>query len=267
MADEKRRDFLKTKLGSAVAFGVGLAAGGAAGAGAMRARQNALRHPFEADRVWSYAQQGEDIILFHILYQVLGLRPITYMDVGAHHPVAHNNTFFLYELGNEGVLVEPNPALWNVLASVRPRDALVRGGIGIDGKDSEADYYVINDNGELNTFSKEMAESYPARTGGRFRVREVLRLPLLDINRLMEKHWKGAPHLLSVDTEGFELPILRSIDWKRYRPKVVCVDTLEVATRRQRTPILEFMVKQGYDVRGGTFVNTIFVDRALIQGQ
>ena len=83
----------------------------------------------------------------------------------------------------------------------------------------------------------------------------------------MEKHWKGAPHLLSVDTEGFELPILRSIDWKRYRPKVVCVDTLEVATRRQRTPILEFMVKQGYDVRGGTFVNTIFVDRALIQGQ
>jgi hypothetical protein len=84
----------------------------------------------------------------------------------------------------QGVLVEPNPDLWEILTKVRPRD----------------------------------------------------------------------------DTEGFDLPILRSIDWKRYRPAVVCVE----ATGGARQPILELMAALDYDVRGSTFGNTIFVDHRLL---
>jgi FkbM family methyltransferase len=260
MADGERRSFLKMQLGAGASFAAGLATGGAVGAAGMRTYAKGQR-PFAEKAALSYAQQGEDLILSNILHDFLGLWPVAYLDVGAHHPVVNNNTFLFYERGYRGVLVEPNPDLWELLSGVRTRDVLIRGGIGIDGKDSEADYYVINTNSALNTFSKEMADSYPARSEGKISVKKVIRLPLLDINGLMQKHWGGAPHLLSVDTEGFELPILKSIDWKRYRPPVVCVDTLEFATRHLHRPTLEFMAARGYDVRGATFVNTIFVDR------
>jgi hypothetical protein len=67
--------------------------------------------------------------------------------------------------------------------------------------------------------------------------------------------------VLSIDTEGYELAILKSIDFSRLRPNVVCVDTLEFNSRRVRTAVLELMAAKGYDIRGATFVNTIFVDR------
>ena len=254
MADD-RRGFLRRNLGGAAAFLAGLGTG----AGGMHLHKEARRfRPGEVKN--SYAQQGEDLILWNIASQFLRFHPITYLDVGAHHPIAGNNTYLFYEKGYRGVLVEPNPALWEVLAATRPGDSLLRAGIGAGGQ-SEADYYVISGDGGLNTFSKDMAQSYAASTKGRYSIEKVLRLPLLDINEVMLKHWGGPPHILSIDTEGYELPILQSIDFGRLRPNVVCVDTLEFGTRRLRGEALELMAAKGYDLRGATFVNTIFVDR------
>jgi FkbM family methyltransferase len=260
MADSKRRDFLKLQVGAGTAFAAGLVGGGAI------VSKTSIRYLWEEQEPllprwaqYSFAQQGEDLVLWNILVDALKLHQPSYLDVGAYHPVRSNNTYLFYERNCQGVLVEPNPDLWETLTKERPRDVLIRGGIGVDGTDSEADYYVIGIADQLNTFSKQVAEEYAARADFRYSIRKVLRLPLLDINRLMQKHWGGAPSLLSIDTEGFELPILRSIDWKRYRPAVVCVETLA-----SRQAILKLMAGLGYDIRGATFVNTIFVDRGRL---
>jgi len=261
MADSKRRDFLKLQVGASTAFAAGVV-GGAAVVTKTDIRRywdppQPLLPPFAG---YHYAQHAEDVILWDLIFAWLKIYPASYLDVGAYHPVRSSNTYLFYERNCQGVLVEPNPALWDILAKVRPRDVLIRGGIGIDGKDGEADYYVISGDGQLNTFSKEAAESLPARSGGFHTVQKVLRLPLLDINGLMHKQWGDAPTLLSIDTEGLELPILRSIDWKRYRPGVVCVETGSDAN----PAIQKLMTAQGYAARGGTFLNTIFVDRRLL---
>jgi FkbM family methyltransferase len=261
MADSKRRDFLKLHVGAGTAF----AAGVAGGAGVVT--RTDIRRLWEVPQPllppfagYHYAQHAEDVILWDLVSAWLKLYPATYLDVGAYHPMRSSNTYLFYERNCQGVLVEPNPVLWETLAKARPRDVLIRGGIGIDGKDSEADYYVISGDGQLNTFSKEVAESLSQRSGGFHTIQKVLRLPLLDINGLMHKHWGKAPTLLSIDTEGLELAILRTIDWKRYRPGVVCVET----GRDGNPAIHELMTAAGYKVRGGTFLNTIFVDRKLL---
>lgn len=261
MEDSKRRDFLKLHVGAGTAFAAGVVGGAAIVTKTDIRRFWEVPEPLlPPGASYFYAQQAEDVVLLKILVGVLRLYPTTYLDVGAHHPVRSNNTYLLYEQDCQGVLVEPNPSLWEILTKVRPRDILIRGGIGIDGKDSEADYYVIGGDGQLNTFSKEVADRYAARADGRHSIQKVLRLPLVDINRVMHEHWGEAPNLLSIDTEGLELPILRSIAWKRYRPAVVCAET----TGEARQPILDFMAAQDYDVRGGTFVNTIFIDHRLL---
>src|SRR5262245_48341427 len=65
----------------------------------------------------SYAQQGEDLILWNMC-EFLKIRQPTYLDIGAYDPIEINNTYLFYTRGCRGVLVEPNPALWHRLESV-----------------------------------------------------------------------------------------------------------------------------------------------------
>ena len=55
-------------------------------------------------------------------------------------------------------------------------------------------------------------------------------MPLLDINQVMAEHFHRAPAFLSVDTQGLELAILKSIDYGRFRPEVICAETLVTGT-------------------------------------
>lgn len=262
-----RRGFLKKNGGS---FLLGAAVGavaGAAGGAALRGRPAPPAPPPAARRQpgnISYAQQGEDLVLWQIAYHALGVKAPTYLDIGAYDPVIASNTYVFYLQGLRGVLVEPNPAQWDALASVRPRDVLLRAGIGA-GAQREADYYVLSGSSQgLNTFSKEDAENAVKRSNGRVAIEKVLKMPLLDVNAVMQEHFGGAPTVLSVDAEGFDLRILRSIDFKRFRPPVVCAETLVFGTRRMDPAIGRFMASQDYEPRGGSFVNTVFVDRRLL---
>ncbi len=209
----------------------------------------------------SFSQAGEDMIVrFFLRYREIA--EMTYLDVGANDPIELNNTYYFYLRGFRGVLVEPNVSLCTRLRSVRPEDTTLAAGIGV-GDATEADYYVMNFHG-LNTFSKDEAEHQVKASQGRIAIQKVIKMPLRDINDVMQRHFKGAPTFLSVDTEGMDLAILKSIDFKRYRPKIVCAETLVSSTTTTRPEIPEFMIAQGYLARGGSFVNTIFVDSTIL---
>jgi FkbM family methyltransferase len=209
----------------------------------------------------SFSQCGEDLIVaFAIGYLGLGPR-ITYLDVGANDPVSFNNTYYFYQRAHRGVLVEPNGALCRLLRDRRRGDKVLEAGIGAAAK--EADYYVMTHDG-LNTFSKEEAEHQVESTKGKVSIQQVIKLPLLNINDVMAEHFNGAPTFLSVDTEGLDLDILKSIDYGRFRPRIICAETLISNSKASRPEIPEFMATKGYVVRGGSFVNTIFVDSKLL---
>jgi hypothetical protein len=115
-----------------------------------------------------------------------------------------------------------------------------------------------------NTFSKEEAEHQERITDGRVKISKVIKMPLLDINDVMEEHFQGAPTFVSVDAEGLHQAILESIDYTRYRPPIICVETLVSGTKNTIPAIPAFMETKGYVDRGGSFVNTIFIDGNLL---
>jgi FkbM family methyltransferase len=209
----------------------------------------------------SYSQAGEDLVV-KFTCQFLGLSNITYLDVGANDPVELSNTYFFYRKAYKGVLVEPNVSLCEKLRSVRPRDTTLAAGIGVTAV-READYYIMT-YPALNTFSKEEADHQTKASNGAISVKEVIKMPLLNINDVMNEHFQGAPTFLSVDTEGLDLAILKSIDYKRFRPKIICAETLVSSTTKVRHEIPEFMATQGYVDRGGSIVNTIFIDSKIL---
>ena len=71
----------------------------------------------------SYSQAGEDAILMYI-FVMLGvpLSQCNYLDLGANHPCDMSNTWFFYQQGATGILVDANPKLAEELRRARPKD-------------------------------------------------------------------------------------------------------------------------------------------------
>ena len=228
---------------------------------APAASQPSPSAPQEEHGEESYAQAGEDLIVRFFFYY-RRISNITYLDIGANEPVQLNNTYYFYRRGYRGVLVEPNRTLCQRLREKRPGDTVLEAGIGVTPV-KEADYYIMSHH-SWNTFSKEEADHRTRASGGKVSIKEVIKMPLLNINDVMERYFQGAPTFLSVDTEGLDLAILKSLDYTRFRPKIICAETLVSSTTGTRPEIPEFMASQGYVARGGSFVNTIFVDSKIL---
>jgi len=63
--------------------------------------------------------------------------------------------------------------------------------------------------------------------------------------------------LMSIDVEGYELEVLMGNDWKRFRPKVIIVETLHF----NHTQIVKYLDKMGYLLVYNGDVNSIFIDK------
>jgi FkbM family methyltransferase len=207
----------------------------------------------------SYSQTGEDVISYEIFLS-MGKSPSTYLDIGAWLPQAQNNTYLYYINGARGVLVEPNIAMIPELRFQRPGDTVLNIGIGLS-EQKEADYYCLT-NEQLNTFDREEAER---RAKGDMKIERVLKMPLQPVNQVIEEHFHGkAPDFISIDVEGLDVPIMKSLDFKRFRPKIICAETAPVGLSVVDSEMTQFLSEQDYVVRGLTLANTIYVDKRLL---
>lgn len=205
----------------------------------------------------SYAQTGEDVIVFTLLQGLLKIESPVYLDIGAHHPTYLSNTYYMYRKGCSGVCVEPDPTLFDVIRRRRPRDLCLNVGVG-EGSGKVANFYVMTSK-TLSTFSREEAESQVKGHGEK--IEQIIPIPLLSIEEILTKHLQRAPHFVSLDTEGLDLTILKGFDFERYRPEVFCVETLTHPDERKLTEIFSFMEGKNYLVFADTYINTIFVER------
>jgi len=211
----------------------------------------------------SYAQSGEDVIVAGIL-DVFSVPKPSYLDVGAFLPIFSNNTYLLYQRGGRGVLVEPNVDLIPELRSRRPRDTVLNVGVGLTEQTS-ADYYCMSVI-QNNTFDKGDAERRVAASGGKLRIKRVVPIPLISINRIVAEHFpSGGLDFLSIDIEGLDLAVLKTMDFTRCRPKVICAETIGEGTYRMNPETTTFLSEKGYEVRGMTCANTIYVDQSLFK--
>ena len=208
----------------------------------------------------SYSQCGEDLILSSI-FGALKIKKPSYIDIGAHDASYLSNTYLFYLNGSSGLCIEPNPYLLEKFKKKRKRDLCLNVGVGVSSA-KEAPFYVMTSS-TLSSFSKEEAERLVGY--GHEKIKEVIQLPLISFKQAVETYLQGKPNLVSLDVEGLDLEILRSIDFSLCRPEVFCVETLtytEDNSGVKITPIIEFMKNNGYFVYADTWVNTIFVDKA-----
>jgi len=210
----------------------------------------------------TFSQSGEDVICVGLL-KFLKIEKPSYLDVGAFHPVIGSNTYLMYRNGGRGVTVEPNVDMIADLKIQRPGDTVLNIGIGLDDTE-ELDFYVLN-HPQMSTFDAEDARQREKDSGGKTFVKRVIKIPLVNINKVIATHFGGtAPDFLSVDTEGLDLTILKTLDFAKYRPKVITAETTGGGGFRMAPAIGDFLAAHDYAPRGMTLANTIFVDKKLM---
>lgn len=216
----------------------------------------------------SYSQSGEDIIISDLFTRLQISKP-TYLDIGANHPISVNNTYRLYIRGSKGVCVEPNSVLYNKLLCKRKKDTCINAGVAFDDK-READFYIFPEKLHgLNTFAKAEADFW-TQTGneeiGKHEPERIIKMKLIDINEIMEKYFFPHPNLISVDVEGLDLEIVKTINFYKYKPEVFCIETLgfiEGNKEIKKNEIIDYFTHQGYFVYADTYINTIFCRREV----
>jgi FkbM family methyltransferase len=186
----------------------------------------------------SYTQNLED---YHLSLAFAGRTRGTYIDVGAGHPVADNVSFWFYERGWHGIVVEPQADLIGLYGRLRPRDVAVCGLVG--RQDGEIDFHLVD---RLHGFSTtiEHVAAQAKQFGVDYR---TMRMPVMTLARLCEQHGADDIDFLKIDVEGGEADVLHGADWRRYRPKVVVIEAVAPGSGEPAWAAWEpFLLARGY---------------------
>jgi len=197
----------------------------------------------------SYSQEGEDLILKRFFE---GKKNGFYVDVGAHHPKRFSNTYLFYQMGWRGINIDPNHDAIKLFKKNRPRDINLE--CGISDLEGKKQYYIF-DEPALNSFSKEYADMIQITTNN-----HVKDIRLVDVHRLSAVLAANMPddtiiEFMSIDAEGYDINVLRSNDWSKYRPQLLIVEELEYSF--ERSSIYKYLAELGYDFFAKA-VNSVF---------
>ena len=187
-----------------------------------------------------YSQFGEDISI--ALFFPKGYRGF-YVDVGCFHPVKYSNTYRLYLNGWRGVNVDIDEIKIEAFDMVRGDDVNVACAIGMT--EGTVDYFHKGFYRVSSTIDAEFARGKEGYVKTSTRCRKLTSV-------LDETPFAGRKiDFLSVDTEGHDDAVLRSLDFERYEPFLVGFEvhceTLDEVMRMDR---YRGLADKGYVVVG-----------------
>lgn len=207
----------------------------------------------------AYSQDGEDIALA-AFYETRPEYKGFYVDIGALHPFRFSNTQYFYERGWRGINVDATPDSMIEFNAHRLEDTNVEVGISTEKDVKDLTFYCFEE-GALNSFNKELSEE---RIEQGWKLNEKKIVKTISINDLLEKYLPKNQRIdfMNVDVEGLDFEILKSLNWKKYRPDFLLVEDLSLINvdlvKGGNTEMHKFLSELGYIVAGKTMRTLIY---------
>lgn len=185
----------------------------------------------------SYAQHGEDVMLYRALKHVgRGF----YIDVGAHDPEHFSVTKAFYDRGWSGINVEPEGGCFQRLVEARTRDVNLR--VLAGEEEGSADFFEITGTG-LSTLDAKLAAEHADR-GHQVSKVELARRTL---DSICEDANPDQIHFLKIDVEGAEERVLRGASLTKHRPWIIVAEsTKPMSAERCDEFMTEYLASHGY---------------------
>ena len=194
----------------------------------------------------TYSMLGEDIFIDKFFKNK---KTGFYVDVGAYHPLEGNNTNLLYKKKWNGINIDVNPLSIKLFKYARKDDLNLN--IGISNKKKIVKLYYRKKLNMLNTLSKKLAKIH-FRNG--FQQKTVKTNTLNNILEL-SKYKNRKIDFFNLDVEGHELNVLKSLNFKKYKPSLICIEIHnheemynQNSDYLNRNPIHKYLLKKKYKV-------------------
>lgn len=166
--------------------------------------------------ITSYAQNFEDVMLARAFPGADGF----YVDVGANDPDIDNVTRVFYERGWSGINIEPLFVNSIELRKKRPRDINLE--IAVGETEGSITFFEIGKWHGYSTTDAEIAAQH-RKDGLEVVEHEV---PVRKLSDVLDESAKNKTiDFLKIDVEGTELSVLRGMDLRRHRPKIILLES------------------------------------------
>lgn len=212
----------------------------------------------------SFSQTGEDVIILSLI-KAFNLKDFSWLDIGAHHPLYFSNTALFYKKGFRGINVEADPSLIKEFYRKRPKDINLN--VMVSDKSIKQDFYII-DPPTLNTSSEDEAHRLE---GLGYKIKDKIEIHSMTVPEIINKYNNGIfPDFLSVDAEGCDFEIIKTIEWDKTAPKIICVESVPFTIKIQDNfdymkdnEMTKYILDKGYFIGAYTSMNTIFIQNKL----
>lgn len=210
---------------------------------------------FNSEFKESYSQVGEDIAIQYILDDLLGIKKGVYVDVGCNHPIVISNSFKLYVHQWKGISIDLNKDLISLHQIERKIDVQVHAAVSDEEK--EVTVYEFEDHAvntiDADAYSKAV-KSYKPKT-------EFSKIRTKTLNQILYENNISKFDLLLIDVEGHDLNVLKSIDLRKFRPKLIVVEVfIHDLSKINDYELVRYMQSMGYTMYGYLIANAYFID-------
>jgi FkbM family methyltransferase len=171
-----------------------------------------------------------------------------FVDIGAYDGVSLSNTYFFEkEMGWSGVCIEPNPKAFQKLK--KARSSICVNGCISDSKEPARFLLLGKDGSEIEMLSGLLTKYDPRHLGrikreselGEDPKAEVITVPCFLLQDILKKQGISKVDYLSLDTEGGELEILKTIDFS-----AIDIDIIDVENNYGNPAFKTFLESKGF---------------------
>jgi FkbM family methyltransferase len=223
----------------------------------MKALIRTLKNRFPIDKFFfnrSYSQEGEDMICRSFFENRKGYKGF-YIDVGAHHPYRFSNTVHFYQQGWRGINIEPTPGATKLFNFFRRRDINLN--IGIGTTVGILPFYCF-DEPALNGFDKELSDD--RADNSRYKITDVIDVKTMPLEQVLDTYLPEGQTIdfLTIDAEGYDMEVLKSNNWDKYKPLFVIVEITVDIENLFKSEVYNYLLARNYEVVAKTSRTSFF---------
>ena len=200
----------------------------------------------------SYGATGEDVLIHKIFKNKIDGY---FVDVGALHPINGSLTYNLSRKGWKGLnidLLRENLILFNFF---RKKDKNIN--LAISKNKGVINAYIFERGSGVNTTNKKWADKWKKKIGKNY---SILKIKKNSLNNVFSSYKVNKKfELLNIDVEGHEIDVLKGINFKNIRPKIITIE-IHVKKTEQifKTEIYKLLKKNNYDLISQYYQTSFF---------
>ena len=179
--------------------------------------------------------EGEDLVLADLTKNI---KNGFYVDAGCYHPLHLNNTYLLYRQKWSGINIDISDFSIKLFNYIRPMDVNINS--AVSDTEKEVTFYYQKKLSQLSTIKKDISKE---RMQGLIKEQKIKSYKLTSILN-NSKFRNRQIDFLNIDIEGADYEALKSLDFKIYNPKIICIEIIEKNIFESK--IFNFLNSLGY---------------------